>query len=320
MGKNSKYGPQSFEGLGLLPRDNNPMVPEDNNFKDLELTLESSILLRKATDEIKTVLQETGRLTKEQQQIAELLQKVADNFERMGDLVDDMLEESKQYRDKGISLAPDAEASIVKLTEELKARLDEILDRKLAAFNVSIQAFKVQHDSIISELKKKYEEELGKLTETHKSLTTGISAIKDKVVIPRTTFWTLAWVLFAILSFGGWGFTKFQHNPDNSNALSYLYLAVSLNVVFYIIRFANRKWFNKEELTDKQHKIEPLKLSIGQCVYWLLLGMVSMVYGTWALIGQSVESTFLMFLLPGASVLNLAWFLIRTVIYRLNQD
>ncbi len=320
MGKNSKYGPQSFEGLGLLPRDNNPMVPEDNNFKDLELTLESSILLRKATDEIKTVLQETGRLTKEQQQIAELLQKVADNFERMGDLVDDMLEESKQYRDKGISLAPDAEASIVKLTEELKARLDEILDRKLAAFNVSVQAFKVQHDSIISELKKKYEEELGKLTETHKSLTTGISAIKDKVVIPRTTFWTLAWVLFAILSFGGWGFTKFQHNPDNSNALSYLYLAVSLNVVFYIIRFANRKWFNKEELTDKQHKIEPLKLSIGQCVYWLLLGMVSMVYGTWALIGQSVESTFLMFLLPGASVLNLAWFLIRTVIYRLNQD
>ena len=296
------------------------MVPEDNNFKDLELTLESSILLRKATDEIKTVLQETGRLTKEQQQIAELLQKVADNFERMGDLVDDMLEESKQYRDKGISLAPDAEASIVKLTEELKARLDEILDRKLAAFNVSVQAFKVQHDSIISELKKKYEEELGKLTETHKSLTTGISAIKDKVVIPRTTFWTLAWVLFAILSFGGWGFTKFQHNPDNSNALSYLYLAVSLNVVFYIIRFANRKWFNKEELTDKQHKIEPLKLSIGQCVYWLLLGMVSMVYGTWALIGQSVESTFLMFLLPGASVLNLAWFLIRTVIYRLNQD
>ena len=320
MGKNSKYGPQSFEGLGLSPRDNNSMVPEDNNFKDLELTLENSILLRKATDEIKTVLQETGRLTKEQQQIAELLQKVADNFERMGDLVDDMLEESKQYRDKGISLAPDAEASIVKLTEELKARLDEILDRKLAAFNVSIQAFKVQHDSIISELKKKDEEELGKLTETHRSLTTGIAAGKDKVVVPRTVFWVLAGVLFAILSFGGWGLTKFQHIQDNDNALSYLGLAVILNIVFYFIKFANRKRFNKEESIDKQHMNEPLKLSIGQCLYWLLLGMVSMVYGTWALLGQSVEATFLMFLLPGAIVLNLAWFLIRTVIYRLNQD
>ena len=320
MGKNSKYGPQSFEGLGLSPRDNNSMVPEDNNFKDLELTLESSILLRKATDEIKTVLQETGRLTKEQQQITELLQKVADNFERMGDLVDDMLEESKQYRDKGISLAPDAEASIVKLTEELKARMDETLDGKLSAFNVSMQAFKVQHDSIISELKKKYEAELTKLKETHKSLTTEIAAITDKVVVPRTVFWVLAGVLFAILSFGGWGFTKFLHIPDNDNALSYLGLTVSLNVVFYFIKFANRKRFKKEDSIDKQHKNEPLKLSIGQCLYWLLLGMVSMVYGTWALLGQSVEATFLMFLLPVTSVLNLGWFLIRTVIYRLNQD
>ena len=320
MGKNSKYGPQSFEGFELSPGENNPLVPEDNNFKDLELTLENSVLLRKATDEIKTVLQETGRLTKEQQQIAELLQKVADNFERMGDLVDDMLEESKQYRDKGISLSPDAEASIVKLTEELKTRLDKILDGKLAAFNVSMQALRVQHDSIISELKKKYEEELGKLTETHKNLTTGIAAIKDKVVVPRTVFWVLTGVLFSILSFGIWGFTKFQHIPDNDNALSYLGLAVILNVVFYFIKFANRKRFNKEESTDKQYKNEPLKLSIGQCVYWLLLGMVSMVYGTWALLGQSVETTFLMFLLPGASVLNLGWFLIRTIIYRLNQD
>lgn len=320
MGKNSKYGPQSFEGLELSPGENNPLVPEDNNFKDLELTLENSVLLRKATDEIKTVLQETERLTKEQKQIAELLQKVADNFERMGDLVDDMLEESKQYRDKGISLSPDAEASIVKLTEELKTRLDKILDGKLAAFNVSMQALRVQHDSIISELKKKYEEELGKLTETHKNLTTGIAAIKDKVVVPRTVFWVLTGVLFSILSFGIWGFTKFQHIPDNDNALSYLGLAVILNVVFYFIKFANRKRFNKEESTDGQHKNEPLKLSIGQCVYWLLLGMVSMVYGTWALLGQSVEATFLVFLLPGASVLNLVWFLIRTVIYRLNQD
>ena len=320
MGKNSKYGPQSFEGLGLSPRNNNSMVPEDDDFKDLELSLESSVQLRKAADEIKNVLQETERLTKEQKQIAELLQKVADNFERMGELVDDMLEESKQYRNKGINLAPDAEASIVKLTEELKVRLDETLDGKLSAFNVNMQAFSVQHDSIISELKKKYEEELGKLTETHKSLTTGIAAIKDKVVVPRTVFWVLAGVLFAILSFGGWGFTKFQHIQDNDNALSYLGLAVILNIVFYFIKFANRKRFNKEESTDKQHKNEPLKLSIGQCLYWLLLGMVSMVYGTWALLGQSVEATFLMFLLPGAIVLNLAWFLIRTVIYRLNQD
>ena len=66
MGKNSKYGPQSFEGLGLSPRNNNSMVPEDDDFKDLELSLESSVQLRKAADEIKNVLQETERLTKEQ--------------------------------------------------------------------------------------------------------------------------------------------------------------------------------------------------------------------------------------------------------------
>lgn len=320
MGKNSKYGPQNFEGIEKSLNDNSSMMPEDDDFKDLELILESSVQLRKTTDEIKNVLKETGQLTKEQQQIAELLQKVAENFERMGDLVDDMLEEAKQYKDKGVSLAPDAEASIVKLTEELTTRLDEILDGKLAAFNVSMQALRVQHDCIISELKKKYEEELGKLTGTHKSLTTEIAAIKDKVVVPRTVFWVLAGVLFAILSFGGWGFTKFQHIPGNDNAPSYLGLAVFLNMVFYIIRFTNRKWFNKEESSNEQHKNESLRLSIGQCVYWLLLGMVSMVYGTWALLGQSVEATFLVFLLPGAIVLNLAWFLIRTVIYRLNQD
>ena len=318
MGKNSKYDPQSFEEL--TPRDNTSIAPDYSDFKELQLAWDALDQIKKTAEDVKSLGQRTEQLNEKVKETALLQQKVAENFERMGDLVDDMLEESKQYRDKGISLAPDAEASIVKLTEELKTRLDEILDGKLAAFNVSMQSFLVQHDSIISELKKKYEEELDKLTETHKSLTTGIAAIKDKVVVPRTVFWVLAGVLFAILSFGGWGFTKFQHIPGNDNAPSYLGLAVILNIVFYFIKFANRKRFNKEENTNEQHKNEPLKLSIGQCVYWLLLGMVSMVYGTWALLGQSVEATFLMFLLPGAIILNLAWFLIRTVIYRLNQD
>lgn len=318
MGKNSKYDPQSFEEL--TPRDNTSMAPDYSDFKELQLTWDALDQIKKTAEDVKSLGQKTEQLNEKVKETALLQQKVAENFERMGDLVDDMLEEAKQYKDKGVSLAPDAEASIVKLTEELKSRLDEVLNGKLAAFNVSMQAFGVQHDSIISELKKKYEEELGKLTETHRILTTEIAAIKDEVVVPRTVFWVLAGVLFAILSFGGWGFTKFQHNPDNSGASSYLGLAVGLNVVFYFIRLANQKRFNKEESTNEQHKNEPLKLSIGQCIYWLLLGMVSMVYGTWALLGQAVEATFLMFLLPGASVLNLGWFLIRTVIYKLNQD
>ena len=307
MSKNSDYGPQGFDGT--------PAAPDSTGFEDLLLTKDLLDQKQKVAEMVSAAEERLNGITTQCQKIAETLgvtvmslDRITEKFNETGSKVYDMLEESKQYRDKGISLSPEAKDEVAKFTENLEIELNSLLSKKVDDFKSALQEIGSQHSQMV----KAFRADLKMLKEQRSKLAADISSINGRIVFSRMAFWSLVAVFGAVLLFGGWGLYHFQSIPGNQDVLTYLVTTVLINGIFRVVCFfSNRK--EKHEQPDDQRGNGPFSLSIGQCLYGLLIQMVLVVYGTWAIIGQG-EARFLMYLLPVAVVTNLIWLIVRYMI------
>lgn len=320
MKKNRDYDPKNWGNLLPEPEENTPGKTEDNGYGNLivmrdilQQKKEVSGLLMQAKKDLEAISSKSQKQIDDLNVIMPSLRKITERFDEMGGYVDEMLEESKQYKDKGLILAPKTEEEIKEILENFKIQLQDVFNNGLAEHSYAMQEVAEHHGQIISNLKERYEEELGKLTVQYENLDSCFSHIQDKVVLSHAAAWAFIGFYTFILLFGGWGFFQFIKVPENNKALDFLGLVLIFQCIFQaVLRFGNNR---KEETAVKLQKGKLLNLSIKQCLYWFAIAIVLVIYGTWALVGKG-EAQFLIYLLPVASASNFVVIILERIFHR----
>lgn len=327
MNRNNKYGPQSFEGIVPSHEYTPGKDPSLDSFVDLRMTKEIldkkkelTDLADRLKDELKDVTEKNTSQIKRIEEIVVRLAEIKDKLWQAGEYVDEMLEESKKYKNKGLELSGEAENQVLEFTQNMTAKMNEVFTSKLTDFDTALKNVDSSHERAIESLKNKYTKEVQILTTAHNSLLAEINNIKDKIVVPVKDFWILVGAFTAVLVFGGWGFYRFSSLPDNSDSLLYLGVAVIINFTFFLVVWYFDKFGKKDENEnqpkEKKQSGKPIRLSLQQCLYFIIVGIVLVIYATWNVVGND-SPRFLVWLLPLVSVSNLFSIVIRDFIYRI---
>ena len=99
MNKNSKYGPQSFEGMELQKEDNHPV----------DVKKELTELSAELADKLKAVSEKNQSQIQTLEEVLSKLEQVMKKLWEAGGYVDEMLDDIKRYKDKGLELSDNAQ-------------------------------------------------------------------------------------------------------------------------------------------------------------------------------------------------------------------
>lgn len=307
MNKNSYFRPQEAEGTEH-PRGNDapetPSLPD--NFEDLKL-IKQILDERKELEEMaKTVKDQLNSISSSCSQqiaaikgVAEQQKEVVDKIWKAGADADEMLEEIKQYKDKGLELSGDAQEKFQTYTDDLASKIDETLAAEAAKFDNTMKELQSQHEEAIENLKKKYESEIAVLTKAHEQL----NCNQEDIIIPPKAVCSLAAILLLTCLFGGWGYFKYLSLPGNNHDWYILFIACFLEIIAFCFTYYKK---SREGEYSSNKKYKGLVFSIGKTIYWLVLSMVLVAYGTWGVIGSD-GSPVLYWLLPIAVALSVIW-------------
>lgn len=335
MSKNSKYGPQSFEGMELPKEDNHSVAPSQHDgYEDILLT-KKIVDAKKELTELSTELADKLHAVSEkcESQIHTLeevhfkQEQVKEKMWQAGDIVDDMLEDIKKYKDKGLELSDNAQkqfqAFIIKLTGSIHEKLTNeanLFDKRLSDI-VSQQQDTV--NKLEEELRKGYDNEINKLSENYAQMLAKTEKLSDRILIPRKDFWALMLLSSFIILGGFLSWVKFWRVPGNDATMSWMVAAAIMEFIYGISTGLNSLIYreeNKGESTKKDTNKEEIKLysmSLSQALYFMLLTLVAGIYLVWYALDCYASPAWMKYLLPVALALNFIWMILNGILARI---
>ena len=334
MSKNSKYGPQSFEGMELPKEDNHPVaLSQHDDYEDILLTKkivdakkELTKLSTELADKLKAVSEKCESQIHTLEEVHFKQEQVKEKMWQAGDIVDDMLEDIKKYKDKGLELSGNAQkqfqAFIINLTRDVHEKLTNeanLFDKRL---NDIVAQQQDTIDKLKGDLKKKYDDEIKELSNNYAQMTSKTERLSNRMLIPRKDFWALM-LLSSVIILGGFlSWVKFWRVPGNDVTMSWMVAAAIMEFIYGISTGLNSLIYreeNKGESTKKDANKEEIKLysmSLSQALYFMLLTLAAGIYLVWYVLDCYASPAWMKYLLPAALTLNFIWMILNGILAR----
>lgn len=335
MSNNNKYGPQGFEGMELSKEDNHPVAPSQHDgYEDLLLTkiiLDGKKELTELSTELADKLKAVGEKCESQIHMLEevyLNQKhVKEEMWQAGSYLDEMLDDIKRCKDKGLELSDGTQKQFQAFIINLKRDVHETLTNEADLFNKGLNDIFTQQqdtlDKLKDDLKKNYDDEIKELNNTYTQLTAKTERLSDRILIPRKDFWALM-LLSSVIILGGFlSWVKFWRVPGNDVTMSWMVAAAIMEFIYGISTGLNSLIYreeNKGESTKKDANKEEIKLysiSLSQALYFMLLTLVAGVYVVWYALDCYASPAWMKYLLPVALALNFIWMMLNGILARI---
>ena len=335
MSKNSKYGPQSFEGMELPKEDNHPVAPsQHDDYEDLRLTKkivdakkELTELSAELADKLKAVSEKCESQIHTLEEVHFKQEQVKEKMWQAGDIVDDMLEDIKKYKDKGLELSGNAQkqfqAFIIKLTGSIHERLTNEADLFDKRLNDIVAQQQDTIDKLKDDLKKKYDDEIKELNNNYAQLTSKTERLSNRILIPRKDFWALV-LLSSVIFLGGFiSWVKFWRVPGNDVTMSWMVAAGIMEFIYIISTGLNSLIYREEtkgesaKKDDDKEEIRLYSMSLSQALYFMLLTLAAGVYVVWYALDCYASPAWMKYLLPVALALNFIWMMLNGILARI---
>lgn len=335
MNRNNKYGPQSFEGMELSKEDNHPVASSQHDgYEDLLLT-KKIIDAKKELTEFSTELADKLHAVSEkcESQIHTLeevhfkQEQVKEKMWQAGDIVDDMLEDIKKYKDKGLELSDNAQKQFQAFIINLTRDVHETLTNEANLFDKRLNDIVAQQqdtiDKLKGDLKKKYDDEIKELSNNYAQMTSKTERLSNRMLIPRKDFWALMLLSSFIILGGFLSWVKFWRVPGNDATMSWMVAAAIMEFIYIISTGLNYLIYREEtkgESTKKDDNKEEIKLysmSLPQALYFMLLTLAAGVYVVWYALDCYASPVWMKYLLPVALALNFIWMILNGILARI---
>ena len=334
MSKNSKYGPQSFEGMELPKEDNHPVAPSQHDgYEDILLTKkivdakkELTELSTELADKLKAVSEKCESQIHTLEEVHFKQEQVKEKMWQAGDIVDDMLEDIKKYKDKGLELSGNAQKqfqAFINLTRDVH----ETLTNEADLFNKGLNDIVTQQQDTINklkdDLKKKYDDEIKELSNNYAQMTSKTERLSNRILIPRKDFWALMLLSSFIILGGFLSWVKFWRVPGNDATMSWMVGAGIMEFIYGISTGLNSLIYREEtngESTKKDDHKEEIKLysmSLSQALYFMLLTLAAGIYLVWYALDCYASPAWMKYLLPVALALNFIWMMLNGILARI---
>jgi hypothetical protein len=335
MNKNSKYGPQSFEGMELQKEDHHPVAPSQHDgYEDILLTKkivdvkkELTELSAELADKLKAVSEKNQSQIQTLEEVLSKLEQVMKKLWEAGGYVDEMLDDIKRYKDKGLELSDNAQKQFQAFIIKLTGSIHETLTNEADLFDKRLNDIVTQQqntlDKLKDDLKKKYDDEIKELSNNYAQLTAKTERLNDRILIPRKDFWALM-LLSSVIFLGGFiSWVKFWRVPGNDVTMSWMVAAGIMEFIYIISTGLNTLIYREEtkgESTKKDDDKEEIRLysvSLSQALYFMLLTLAAGVYVVWYALDCYASPAWMKYLLPVALALNFIWMMLNGILARI---
>ena len=316
MSKNSKYGPQSFEGMELPKEDNHPVAPsQHDDYEDLRLTKkivdakkELTELSAELADKLKAVSEKNQSQIQTLEEVLSKLEQVMKKLWEAGGYVDEMLDDIKRYKDKGLELSDNAQKQSQAFIIKLTGSIHETLTNEADLFNRGLNDIVTQQqhniDKLKEELRKGYDDEIKELNNTY-------------------DFWALM-LLSSVIILGGFlSWVKFWRVPGNDVTMSWMVAAAIMEFIYGISTGLNSLIYREEtkgestKKDDDKEEISLYSMSLSQALYFMLLTLAAGVYVVWYALDCYASPAWMKYLLPVALALNFIWMMLNGILARI---
>ena len=242
-------------------------------------------------------------------------------------VVDDMLEDIKKYKDKGLELSDNAQKQFQAFIIKLTGSIHETLTNEADLFNKGLNDIVTQQqdtlDKLKDDLKKNYDDEIKELSNNYAQLTAKTERLNDRILIPRKDFWVLMLLSSAIFLGGFISWVKFWRVPGNDVTMNWMVAAGIMEFIYIISTGLNSLIYREEtkgESTKKDDDKEEIRLysmSLSQALYFMLLTLAAGVYVVWYALDCYASPAWMKYLLPVALALNFIWMMLNGILARI---
>ena len=267
-----------------------------------EISLERSLEILKEINRVEGELQQKqSSLTTQLQSIKTIqsqmsagLQSMEAMAKRQRDVYADMERENKELIGRFSTVYTISENSKKIISDVLgtivQTMVQEVTEKFKSQISTIADTLVKETDNKLTELGSSYEEKFGKVKKEHDGIIDDLNkkkyAIDDElaertgqICIPKSRYWTLALLTLLLFAFGEFFLFSPLADVFNKTAASIIIGIISI----FIIVMAIAKWAKSDD--DYRH-MKPVKVSMGQMLYWMAIVILSVVWITLGLVGK----------------------------------
>ena len=267
-----------------------------------EISLERSLEILKEINRVEgEIQQKQSSLSTQLQSIKTIqsqmsagLQSMEAMTKRQRDIYADMERENKELIGRFSTVYTISENSKKKISDVLgtivQTMVQEVTEKFKSQITTIAETLVKETDDKLTELSSSYEEKFGRVKDKHDEIIDDLNkkkyAIDDEITertgmicVPKSRYWTLALLTLLLFAAG----EIFLYNPltdvFNKTTASIIIGIISI----YLIVITIVKWANSDD--DYRH-MRPVKISIGQMLYWMAIVILSVAWITLGVVGK----------------------------------
>jgi len=273
---------------------------------------------RKAYEEQRT--EDINALRVAVREISEVKNKIWE----AGSYTDDMLKDISELKNQGVGLTASDRETIKNAGDTIRKKMEEYLEgdfvgqvnAHMDALKNKVEAIEATHRQALDQLKQEYEESISTLGSKQGKLLAQAIEEQNCIIIPSMPFWSIICILGTTILCGFMCWFKFWKTPDNDETMTYMTVAVIVEVSYYGMMAWNH--FTDSE-KRKKGKANVFSVTLSEAIYILLLTFASIVYIVWSQLDVTVGTKLLIYLLPIVFASNFIWLIIQALMYGVFQ-
>ena len=330
------YGGHDVSGYvpptsGALPSVNPDQAP-DLNMEYLEKV--SSILDRMEKMEAFVACDDKRRKAYEEQRTADInalriaahdITEVKNKIWEAGSNTDDMLTDISELKKQGVGLSASAMEILQNAGTSIKKEMEKYLegdfvgqvDAHMDGLKNKVETIEATHRQALDKLKHEYEESINTLESKQGKLLAQAIEEQNRIIMSSMPFWSIICILGTTVLCGFMCWFKFWKTPDNDETMTYMTVAVIVEVIYYGMMAWNH--FTDSE-KRKKGKANVFSVTLSEAIYIILMAFASIVYIVWSQLDVIGGTTLLIYLLPVVFASNFIWLLLRALAYGVFQD
>lgn len=171
------------------------------------------------------------------------------------------------------------------------------------------------HNKALTDLETEYKDKIQSLQNSQLKLLKQTIEEQERIVMPTLPFWTITCICGLIILCGFISWLKFWHTPGNDATMSYMFVAIFVEIIYYA-SMAWNYYTDEERQKTKEKQNNPIifSISLSQAVYIMALTFSAAIYIVWSQMTVTSDTWFLLYLLPVVFVSNFTWLLTKALV------
>ena len=277
--------------------------------------------MRNTMSELKDMAEQTDRLTKRLSQEIKEAKPVYDQL--LKGFIDDVIisKESLEAYDKLMLGYTNKIVSNVcgrideSVTENISGQFNDVANKHIADFDEKMKKAAESHKTALSNLEKEYKDKIASLENKQAKLLAQAIEAKNSVLMPASSFWTIACICGIVILCGFVSWLKFWRTDGNDETMTYMTVAFIVEIIYYASMVWNYYTNSDRKKTETENKEEQriFCFSLSQAIYIIALTFSAGVYLVWSQMTVTSNTSLLLYLLPVVFASNFIWLFIRAL-------